>query len=65
MRKEVDDAKKGYESHKYEAFSKDREIEKGKIEAVKKGDEAAARLHQLEQKMEIERQRHESMLSQN
>lgn len=36
MRKEVDEAKKEHESRKYEAFSKDREIEKAKIDAVKK-----------------------------
>lgn len=65
MRREVDEAKKEYESHKYQAMTKDREIEKTKIEAVKKQDEAMQRLQQMEQKMEMERQKHEQLVAQN
>lgn len=65
MRREVDEAKKEYESHKYQAMTKDREIEKAKIDAVKKQDEAIQRLQQMEQKMEMERQKHEEQVAQN
>ena len=65
IRKEAEGAKKQYESHQTEALTKDRQIEKTKLEAVKKQEEAAAKVKQLEQRMEGERQKHEAMLAQN
>ena len=65
LRKEADDAKKGFEMHKKDAYSKDREIEKAKIDLVKKSEEAQSIMQKLEQKMELERQKHERLLAQN
>lgn len=55
MRKDNEDKEKEYKSQKDQSYFKDKEIEKAKINNIKKQDEATARLQKLEQEMEMEK----------